>query len=66
MTCDTFIPPPATREAPGIAVWLGRALENWGRPAARPRDRERLRLEYQRQRDERSRSLEMMRDRLRW
>lgn len=33
----------------GIAVRLGRALENWGREASKPVDREALRREIERQ-----------------
>ena len=34
---------------PGIAVRLGRALENWGREVSKPVDREALRRDYERQ-----------------
>ena len=51
---------------PGIAIRLGRALEDWGRRAARPVDRETLRLEYERQCAVRDRAFDAERARLHW
>ncbi len=54
MTYDAFMDcPQRISGVPGIAVRLGRALENWGRQrwlhsAARPTDREALRRERDR------------------
>lgn len=66
MTYDTFLDARALGGMPGIAVRLGRALEEWGRRAARPVDRETLQLEYARQRDVRDRALAADAARLRW
>ncbi|MEO5535309.1 MAG: hypothetical protein ABIR17_09285 [Pseudolysinimonas sp.] len=53
MTYNTFLPTRAmTASYPGVAglaVRLGRALENWGREAADPIDRDARRREYERQ-----------------
>jgi hypothetical protein len=49
MTYDTFMDTRSISGVPGIAVRLGRALENWGRQASVPTDREALRREHERQ-----------------
>ena len=49
MTYDAFMDrPQRISGVPGIAVRLGRALENWGRRAAPPTDREALRRDRDR------------------
>ena len=49
MTYDAFMEcPQRISGVPGVAVRLGRALENWGRRAARPVDREALRRDRER------------------
>lgn len=49
MTYDAFMEcPQRIGGVPGVAVRLGRALENWGRRAAQPTDREALRRERER------------------
>lgn len=53
MTYEAFMDPRACQEyrisgVHGVAVRLGRALENWGREASRPIDREAVRREYER------------------
>lgn len=49
MTYNTFMEcPQQISGVPGLAVRLGRALENWGRTAARPTDREAQRRERER------------------
>lgn len=49
MTYDAFMDcPQRISGVPGLAVRLGRALENWGRQAAQPIDREALRRERER------------------
>jgi hypothetical protein len=48
MTYNAFMDTRRISGVPGIAVRLGRALENWGRRAARPIDREALRRERER------------------
>ena len=53
MTYDTFMDTRSISGVPGIAVRLGRALENWGRQrslkAPASTDREALRREHERQ-----------------
>ena len=49
MTYNTFMDTRQLTGVPGIAVRLGRALENWGRKVAKPIDREAQRREYERQ-----------------
>ena len=49
MTYDAFMDcPQRISGVPGLAVRLGRALENWGRKAAQPIDREALRRDRER------------------
>ncbi len=49
MTYDAFMDrPQRIGGVPGVAVRLGRALENWGRRVAPPTDREALRRERER------------------
>lgn len=49
MTYGAFMDcPQRISGVPGLAVRLGRALENWGRRAARPVDREAVRRERER------------------
>ena len=49
MTYDAFMEcPPRISGVPGLAVRLGRALENWGRRVAPPTDREALRRDRER------------------
>lgn len=49
MTYDAFMEcPQRLSGVPGLAVRLGRALENWGRRAAQPIDREALRRDRER------------------
>jgi hypothetical protein len=48
MTYNAFMDTRAIKGVPGVAVRLGRALENWGRRAAQPIDREQLRRERER------------------
>ncbi len=57
MTCEVFVEPKTLYGLPAVAVRLGRALENWGRRAARIVDRETLRREYERQRHNEARML---------
>jgi hypothetical protein len=45
----------------GIAVRLGRALENWGREVSKPIDREAQRREYERQIGNETRMLQVER-----
>ena len=54
MTYDTFMETPSISGVPGIAVRLGRALENWGRAhssatRSEPTNREARRREHERQ-----------------
>jgi hypothetical protein len=49
MTLNTFMDTKHISGVPGIAVRLGRALENWGREVSKPIDREALRRDYERQ-----------------
>jgi hypothetical protein len=49
MTLNTFMDTKQISGVPGIAVRLGRALENWGREVSKPIDREALRRDYERQ-----------------
>ncbi|MGB3910739.1 MAG: hypothetical protein WBL06_09745 [Pseudolysinimonas sp.] len=45
----TFMDTRQITGVPGIAVRLGRALENWGRKVSQPVDRDAQRREYERQ-----------------
>lgn len=49
MTYNTFMDARQITGVPGVAVRLGRALEDWGRKVAKPVDREAQRREYERQ-----------------
>jgi hypothetical protein len=49
MTYSTFMDARQITGIPGVAVRLGRALENWGREVAKPVDRDAQRREYERQ-----------------
>ncbi len=49
MTYSTFMDTEQISGVPGIAVRLGRALENWGREVSKPVDRETQRRDYERQ-----------------
>jgi hypothetical protein len=48
MTYGTFMDTRHISGVPGMAVRLGRALENWGRKVAKPIDRDTHRREYER------------------
>lgn len=49
MTYDVFMDARRISGVPGVAVRLGRALENWGRRASQPIDREAQRRDGERQ-----------------
>jgi hypothetical protein len=49
MTYNTFMDARQITGVPGIAVRLGRALEDWGRKVSTPIDRDAQRREYERQ-----------------
>lgn len=49
MTYNTFMDARQITGLPGIAVRLGRALENWGREVSKPVDRDAQRREFERQ-----------------
>lgn len=61
MTYNTFMDARQITGVPGIAVRLGRALENWGREVSKPVDREALRREYERQVGNEARMLQVER-----
>ena len=48
MTYNTFMDARQITGVPGIAVRLGRALEDWGRKVSTPIDRDAQRREYER------------------
>jgi hypothetical protein len=49
MTYNAFMDTRQITGVPGIAVRLGRTLENWGRKVATPVDRDAQRRDYERQ-----------------
>lgn len=49
MAYGTFMDARQITGVPGIAVRLGRTLENWGRKASQPVDRETQRRDFERQ-----------------
>jgi hypothetical protein len=49
MTYNAFMDTQQITGVPGVAVRLGRALENWGRKVAKPLGRDAQRREYERQ-----------------
>lgn len=61
MTCDVFMETKRITGVPGVAVRLGRALEDWGRKVATPIDREAQRREYERQVGNEARMLQIER-----
>lgn len=61
MTCDVFMETRRITGVPGVAVRLGRALEDWGRKVAKPVDRDAQRREYERQIGNEARMLQVER-----
>jgi hypothetical protein len=61
MTYNTFMDARQIHGVPGIAVRLGRALENWGREVSKPVDRDAQRREYERQVGNEARMLQVER-----
>lgn len=61
MTYNTFMDARQITGVPGIAVRLGRALENWGREVSKPVDRDAQRREYERQVGNEARMLQVER-----
>ena len=57
----TFMDARQITGVPGIAVRLGRALENWGREVSKPVDRDAQRREYERQAGNEERMLQVER-----
>lgn len=49
MTYNAFMETQRISGLPGVAVRLGRALENWGRKVSKPVDRDAQRREIERQ-----------------
>lgn len=61
MAYGTFMETRRITGVPGIAVRLGRALEDWGRKVAKPIDRDAQRREYERQVGNETRMLQVER-----